>query len=101
MSFRRKPESRFLFFTVKSISNALDPGFRRGDENPNPAVSKFNNLRAYLSAYGVYPRPILNANWSKTYGTYADYGRFPALPLYGSRPSMARKAYEHFQSTAG
>ena len=44
-----------MFFTVKSISNALDPGFRRGDENPNRAISKFNNLRAYLSAYGGKP----------------------------------------------
>jgi len=43
----------FCFFTVISISNALDPGFRLGDENPNPAISKFNNLRAYLSVYRV------------------------------------------------
>jgi hypothetical protein len=48
----------FLLFLVKSTGNELDPRFRGGDENPNLATNKFNNLRPYLSAYGVYPRPI-------------------------------------------
>jgi hypothetical protein len=49
----------FLLFLVKSTGNELDPRFRVGDENPNLATNKFNNLRPYLSAYGVYPRPRL------------------------------------------
>ena len=45
----------FLLFLVKSTGNELDPRFRGGDENPNLATNKFNNLRPYLSAYGDEP----------------------------------------------
>jgi hypothetical protein len=40
-----------------------------GDENPNLATNKFNNLRPYLSAYGVYPRPTVGLDergWTQT-----------------------------------
>ena len=43
------------FFFVESTGKEPDPRLRGGDENPNPAINKFNNLRPYLSAYGADP----------------------------------------------